>query len=183
MGKPSKEAKIMELFFNEPARPWHFKDIVKQAKISENRANYWLINLKKERIILHHKPKGNMPYYTANFEHPNYKNKKKIYALEQFYQTGLFEHLNSLNAQTIILFGSFSRADWHTKSDIDLFILGEDKELEKGKFEKILHRDIQLFSFKGRKEIKQANPYLIDNILNGYFIKGKIQDIIGENHA
>jgi len=48
MGKLSKEPKIVELFFNEPSKYWHFKDIVKTAKISENRANYWLKNLLKE---------------------------------------------------------------------------------------------------------------------------------------
>jgi len=51
MGKPSKESKIIELFFNEPSKHWHFKDIVKEAKISENRANYWLKDLGKEEIF------------------------------------------------------------------------------------------------------------------------------------
>jgi predicted nucleotidyltransferase len=183
MGKPSKEHKIVELFFNEPSRFWHFKDIVKAAKISENRASFWLKNLLKEKIIIYHKTKGSMPYYTANFDNTNYKNQKKIYALEKFYETGFFKHLESLNAKTIVIFGSFSRADWHLKSDIDLFIIGNDEDLEKGKFETILHREIQLFSFKNKQEIKNINPNLISNIINGYFVKGVVQNIIGEPNA
>jgi len=166
MGKPSKESRIIELFFNEPSKHWHFKDIVRQGKISENRANYWLKQLLKEKIIIYIKPKGKMPYYIANFEHTNYKNKKKLYTLE-----------------TIVIFGSFSRADWHAKSDIDLFIIGNDDELEKGKYENIFHRDIQLFTFKNSKEIKNINPYLINNIINGYFVKGEVQNIMGDANA
>lgn len=183
MGKPSKEYKIIELFFNEPSRYWHFKDIVKQAKISENRANFWLKDLLKEKVILYHKEKGSMPYYTANFDHTNYKTKKKLYALESFYNVGFFKHLESLNAKTIVIFGSFSRTDWHSKSDIDLFIIGNDESLEKGKFESILHREIQLFSFKTQKEIKNINPNLISNVINGYFVKGVVQNIIGDTNA
>ncbi len=183
MGKPSKESKIIELFFNEPSKHWHFKDIVKEAKISENRANYWLKDLGKEEIILYHKENGKMPYYTANFESINYKTKKKLYAIERFYKSGFFNHLNSLEANTIVIFGSFSRADWHTKSDIDLFIIGNDAEFEKGRYERLLHREIQLFTFKNKKELKKINPYLINNITNGYFIKGNVQNIIGETNA
>ncbi|MEK6938551.1 MAG: nucleotidyltransferase domain-containing protein [Nanoarchaeota archaeon] len=183
MGKLSKETRITELFFNEPSRSWHFKDIVQQAKISENRANYWLKILEKEQIILYHKSEGKMPFYTAHFEHSNYKIKKKLYALEQFYKLGFLRHLDSLDANTIVIFGSFSRADWHTKSDIDLFIIGSDEKLEKGKYEHLLKRKMQLFTFKNKKEIQKINPYLINNITNGYFIKGNVQDIIGEINA
>jgi len=183
MGKASKELRIFEIFFNEPSRHWHFKDIVKHARISENRANYWLKNLLKEKIILYNKIDGKMPYYTANFDHTNYKVKKKLYALEKFYETGFLRHLESLNAQTVVIFGSFVRADWHRKSDIDLFIIGNDDTFEKGKYEQILKRDIQLFTFKNIKEIKNINPYLINNVANGYFIKGEVQNIIGEQNA
>jgi predicted nucleotidyltransferase len=60
-----------------------------------------------------------------------------------------------LNANTIVLFGSFSRADWHSKSDIDLFIIGDDNNLDKRKFEAVFKREIQIFSVKGQKEIKR----------------------------
>jgi predicted nucleotidyltransferase len=183
MGKASKASKINELFFNEPSKHWHFKEIVQEVKISENRANYWLKQLVEEKIISYNKPEGKMPYYTAYFEHSNYKNKKKIYALEQFYKVGFLRHLASLDAQAIIIFGSFSRSDWHSKSDIDLCIIGNDAHLEKEKFEQIFNREIQVFTFKNTTETKKTNPHLIQNIINGYFVKGEIQNIIGEIHA
>jgi predicted nucleotidyltransferase len=183
MGKPSKENKIIELFFNEPSKHWHFSTIVKYAKISENRANFWLKALLREKIILRYKVKGNMPYYCAYFDNDNYKTKKKLYVLEKFYKSGFLKHLQTLNAESIVIFGSFSRADWHSKSDIDIFILGDDSELDVSKFENILQREIQLFSFKNRAEIKNINPGLIRNVINGYFVKGEVQNIIGDIHA
>ncbi|MBI2137235.1 hypothetical protein HYU12_01815 [Candidatus Woesearchaeota archaeon] len=78
MGKPPKERDVLELFFNEPTKHWHFKDVVKQARISEDRANYWLRKLMREDVINHVKQRGKMPYFIARYEHPDYENKKKL---------------------------------------------------------------------------------------------------------
>lgn len=177
MGLPSKENKIVELFFNEGTKHWHFKDIVKNAKISEDRANYWLKKLVKEKIILHNKTKNKMPYFIANFESSEYKNKKKLYALTKLNETGLINYLESLKAKTIVLFGSFSRADWYSNSDIDLLILGTD-QIKKTEFENKLKREIEIHSFKNKKELKKIKTGLLHNVINGYFIKGTVQDLV-----
>lgn len=177
MGLPSKENKILKLFFNEGTKQWHFKDIVKQAKISEDRANYWLKKLVKEKIIVHKKPKNKMPYFIANFESSEYKTKKKIYALTELNNSGLINYLESLKAKTIVLFGSFSRADWYTNSDIDLLIIGNDK-IETIKFQSKLKREIEIHNFKNKKELKKIRTGLLHNVINGYFIKGKVQDLV-----
>lgn len=182
MGFPSKEEKIIELFFNESSRHWHFKDIIKEAKISEDRANYWLKQFLKEELVKHIKPRRKMPYFIANFEHPNYKNKKKIFAFNKLYKSGFLSHLCTLkNAKTIIIFGSFSRSDWHKKSDIDLFIYGDPKGLNIGRYELALHRDIQLFTSKSIRELKKIGNGLVRNIINGNIIKGDINEDLIKN--
>lgn len=178
MGKPSKENNITELFLNEPSKHWHFKEIVAKSGVSQDRANHWIKELLTENIIRRIKETGKMPYYLADFDNPKYKYKKKIAALETFYKSGFFTHLESLNANTVVLFGSFTRSDWHSESDIDLFIIGKDDNFEKGKFERILKREIQLFTCKNKKEAKKMNKYLINNIINGYFIKGCVENIV-----
>jgi len=45
MGKPSKESQVLELFFNEPTKHWHFTDIVKTSKVGVNR------NLNEKKTI------------------------------------------------------------------------------------------------------------------------------------
>lgn len=179
MGLKSKEENVLRLFFNESAKYWHFSDIVKAAKISKKQANRWLKKLMKEKIIVHVKPKGKMPYFKANFDHPNYQDKKKLYSLTMFYQSGLLSHLRQLSkAKTIIIFGSFARYDWHSKSDIDLFIYGDSEGLDTTTYRRKLKRDISAFTYPSLKEMKSIRSGLMKNVINGYVVKGSINDII-----
>ena len=176
----SKEENVLQLFFNESAKHWHFTEIVIEGKISRKQANLWLRKLLRENIIVHEKPKGRMPYFKANFEHPNYQDRKKIYSLLKFYESGLLNHLRQLpKAKTVIIFGSFSRYDWHTKSDIDLFIYGDNEGIDASTYEKKLKRDISVHAFESIKEMKSIRSGLMKNIINGYVVKGNINDIIG----
>lgn len=174
---PNKEENVLELFLNEPTKHWHFKDIVKKAKISEQRANFWLKQFMKEKIICHVKPRGKMPYFIAKYDIPNYKNKKKLYALTKMYETGLLNRLQSLKkAKTVVIFGSFARSDWHTDSDIDVFIYGDPGEFKYGA--RWLGREVQVQTCKTKKQIKQIRSGLINNVVNGYFVKGNVRDLI-----
>ena len=177
MPYPDKKDNVLELFFNEPTKHWHFKEIVKKAKISEQRANYWLSQLMKEGIIHHIKPKGKMPYFISLYDHPSYMNKKKLYALNRMYETGLLNKLQSLkNAKTVVIFGSFARSDWNTKSDVDVFVYGDSGDLMFGTIWD--GRELQVHTFKTKKEVKDVKSGLINNVVKGYFVKGSIHDLV-----
>ncbi|MDD3175895.1 MAG: nucleotidyltransferase domain-containing protein, partial [Candidatus Nanoarchaeia archaeon] len=75
---------------------------------------------------------------------------------------------------TIILFGSFSRWDWHKTSDIDLFIYGDDSQFEKSKYESRLKHEIQIFNFKNKTELKKIPKELLQNIICGNILKGNL---------
>ncbi|MBU1199786.1 MAG: nucleotidyltransferase domain-containing protein [Nanoarchaeota archaeon] len=183
MGLPSKEERILELFFNEPSRQWHFKDIVKTASISEPAANKWLNKLLKESIIHRTKPKDKMPYFQGNFRQENYRNKKKIYAMQKMYETGLLMKLQQLrNARVIVIFGSFARSDWNTQSDVDIFVLGDSEDLRFGTLWRGLGfqgkaREIQVHSYKSVQDTRKIHSGLMKNVVKGYFVKGNIFDI------
>lgn len=168
----NKENNVLELFFNESSKRWHFEEVIKESKLSRDKTNKWLIRFQKEGLIKKIKEKAKMPYYIADFESPSYKNRKKLYALERFYKTGLLNHLMELKeAKAVILFGSFSRADWHTNSDIDIFILGNGDKFQQGLYEKKLGREIQTFIYKEENKIQKD---LLKSILTGYTIKGSL---------
>lgn len=177
MAYPNKENNVLELFFNEPTKHWHFKEIVKKARISEERANYWLKRFIKEGIVKRIKPKGKMPYLIAQYENIQYKNKKKLYALNSMFETGLLNKLQSLkNAKTVVIFGSFARSDWSTKSDVDVFIYGDPEDFRFGTIWN--GRELQVHTFKNKKEIKEIRSGLINNVVKGYFVKGNIHDLV-----
>lgn len=169
--------KIRTIFFNETLRRWHFEAIVRESGMSRERVNHFLKKIIKEKFIIRIKPEGKMPYYIANSGSPKFRSEKMLYGLSMLEQAGLFEHLNSLaDVKTAIIFGSFSRGDWNKSSDIDLFIYGNSRKFEKGKLERKLKREIELFSYQDTKKIKkELDPKLIPNIIRGFNIKGSLK--------
>ncbi len=178
MASESKENNVLKLILeNSPTRQWHFEEIVKQAKVTRAVANKWLRKYCEEGLLKRIKEKGRFPFFTAGSNNPVYQAKKRLYALEQLYQSGLIAQLINLkNAKTIILFGSIAKGDWYKESDIDIFIYGSSEGLEKEKYEKKLRKSIELHVFESRKEIKEVKTGLINNVINGYLIKGQVQD-------
>ena len=173
--KNSKEEKILDLFFNNPSKHWHFEEILKKAKIARSKAGKWLRRFIKEGLIRKIKERGKMPYYTGYFENPAYRNRKKIYALDKFYRAGLLNHLASLpKAKTVILFGSFARSDWNYGSDIDVFIYGDDEGLDTLEYQAKLRREIQLFTAENAGELHKFGQALLRNILSGIVLKGTL---------
>ena len=180
MGSPSKEEKILNLIFeNSPLRQWHFNEIVEEAKVNRSVVNKWLKRYVKEGLLKKIKQKRKFSYFSAGKENIVYQTRKRIYALEKIYQSGLIEHLINLkDVKTAIIFGSMARGDWYKDSDIDLFIYGDSRDIEKNKYEAKLKREIEIHIFKNKEEIKNVKTGLINNVINGYLIKGEIQDLI-----
>jgi predicted nucleotidyltransferase len=171
----SKENKIIELFFDNPTREWHFEELVREAGIARSKTDAWLKKFSKEGIIKKIKKNGKMPYYISNYISSDYKNKKKIFGLNKLYTSGLLNHLDSLKkTQAIILFGSFSRSDWYKNSDIDIFIYGDPEGLKIANYELKLHRDIQLFICQNKKDLEKLGQGLLRNIIKGSIIKGNL---------
>ncbi|MBN2052005.1 nucleotidyltransferase domain-containing protein [Candidatus Woesearchaeota archaeon] len=179
MGLPSKEDNVLGLFFNEPSRQWHFKDIIKTANISRQQANKWLKRLVKQNIIIHVKNNGKMPFFIANFNHSDYKNNKKLFALKILSDSGFLAHLQGLSrAKAIIIFGSFVRSDWHKDSDIDLFIFGNPAGLETARFWKKLGREIQAHVFSSKSNLKNIKSGLLGDVIDGYLVKGSMNEFV-----
>lgn len=179
MGKQSKELKVLELFLNEPSKHWHFNEVVKKAEISEAKASKWLRKFHEEMLIKHVKPRRKMPYFMANFENPNYMNRKKIFALTLMHETGLLSYLQTLKqAKAVVIFGSFVRSDWHKDSDIDVFIYGNPENFKHGGIWKGLHRFINVYACKNKKETREISQEFMNNVIRGYFVKGSVQDIV-----
>ncbi len=175
MPKPSKEHKILELFYNYPSKHWKFMEIKEKTNISDDRLNHWLKNLLKQKIVRKIKEQGKMPYYQGNHEAPEYINSKKIYGLKKLHETGLLNKLYKLKAETIIIFGSFATGDWHANSDIDIFVHGNTKL--PGNWHEETGREIQFFHVKNRKDFEKYSEGLIKNIIEGYLIKGNLDFI------
>lgn len=174
----SKQESVIELFFNNPTRQWHFEEILKEAKITRSKSNKWLKKFVKQGLVKRIKERSKMPYFISNYESPEYRNGKKIFALNKLHDSGLLNHLYSLEkASAVVIFGSFSRSDWYKDSDIDVFIYGNSEGLKIADYELKLHREIQLFICENKKELTKLGSSLIRNIIKGNLIKGNLDFI------
>lgn len=179
MASSSKEENVLKLILeNSPFKEWHFEEIVNASEVTRAVANKWLKKFVKEGLLKKVKKKGRFPFFTVGSNNFIYYSLKRIYALEQLHRTGLIPKLLSLNnAKTIILFGSIIKGDWYKNSDIDIFILGKITDFNKNIYEQRLNKHIELHIFEDKKEIEETKTGLIKNIINGYIVKGQIQDI------
>ena len=179
MASPSKEENVLKLILeNSPLKEWHFEEMVRKAKVTKLVANKWLKKYVSDGLLKHIKEKGKFPYFTVGTNNPVYYSLKRIYALEQLHKSGLIPKLLYLKtAKTIIIFGSIIRGDWYKDSDIDIFVFGDISDFDKSFYELKLHKNIELHIFQNKEEIEEVKTGLIKNIINGYIIKGQIQDI------
>ncbi len=172
----SKFEQVLEPFFGVP-KFWHFDELLKKSNISRPQLVVWLKKLEKDSLIKRIKKNGKMPYYVGLQDNVLFRNKKRLFGIKRLYDSGLIDHLASLEkTKVIILFGSFIRGDWHSESDIDLFIYGSDNDFEKGKYELLLKREIQVHNAKNKKDLKMMEK-LLPHIISGLFIKGSIDDL------
>ncbi|MFH0752619.1 MAG: hypothetical protein V1914_03415 [archaeon] len=184
MASPSKEENVLKLILeNSPLKEWHFEEVVKEAKVTKAVANKWLNKYAKEGLIKRVKKKGTFPFFTARRNNPIYQSRKRLYALEQLHKSGLMPKLLAVNtAKTIIIFGSIIKGDWYKESGIDIFILGNLTDFDSKLYESRLGRNIELHIFESKKELSTIKTGLIDNIINGYIIKGQVQDVLGKRN-
>lgn len=181
----TKMEKLKGLFFQETLKHWHFEELVKESCLSRERVSCFLKQLLKENFIIRIKPKGKMPYYLASKDFLKFRLEKRLYGFSLLEQSGLLEHLHSCKKiKTAIIFGSFSRGDWGKSSDLDLFLYGDDAEFEKGRYERKLRREIQLFSYQNPKKMKkELDPKILPNIAKGFNVTGNLEPFEVSLHA
>ncbi len=166
-------------FIENPNREYHLRELSRLLKISPTTVGKNLESLKKENYLLKRKDRGHL-LYRANTDSDAYKDTKTYYNITRIKKSGLIDFLtNEYNyPKTIILFGSYAKAENTPQSDIDLFIVSETtKEPNLKKFEKKLGCEIQLFTANQRKfkQMKENSKELLNNILNGKILYGYIE--------
>ena len=169
----STTTKIMKIFFYEPTKRHYLKEISRKARIAHTSVMKELNFLLKENLIKKHLEKRgsrNFPIYTADFRNPRHKTLKSINNLESMMFSGLIERIvEKTTPSCIILFGSYARGEDTEDSDIDLFIEGEQEDLNLEDFEKNFKRKIDLHF---NPDFKSYPKELKNNIMNSIKIYG-----------
>lgn len=111
------------LLADYPEREFYGQEIADKIKASKASAS-GLLKVLSRRGIVFKKIKGRMKFYQINAKIPELKRLRINSVMEKL--TPLLPRLEKFS-QKIILFGSASRGEQTSESDIDLFVLTSDK--------------------------------------------------------
>ena len=170
------KTKILEPFFEEPNKEFHIRKLSRLLNINHTTIRQHLQKLSKEDLLTEKKTELTKNY-KANDDNEIFKELKRSYNIQSIIKSGILDFLDMEFAYpTIVLFGSYARAENIISSDIDLFMLTETKkEINLEKYEKILKHPIELHAFnkKSYKRLQLTNPELVNNIANGIILRGQ----------
>lgn len=173
-----KELNSLMIFFEEPEREFHLREISRLVKKNPVTVKKNLEEFIKKNILSRKKERG-LELYSSNTEDKNYKELKKTYNKFRIFESGLIDFLNDkFNLPVIILFGSFEKGEDNKNSDVDIFILSEVKEnFNLARFEKKINRKIQIHLMNQNQfnKNKRDNSGLINSILNGNVLAGYLE--------
>lgn len=165
--------KITELVFKSPEKWMHIREMARLLKVSPNSIRNNIAKLRKTGIVQEQK-EGAMVKYRANLEDVSYKREKMLHNLRSVYSSGVADFLYDFySPKAIVLFGSYSRGEDTSTSDIDIGVLTSNKRRPDLRiFEKKLSRKIQLSLFT-KKEVSKE---FFNNLVNGIVLKGFIKN-------
>lgn len=164
--------KIMELFFEEPARNFQIRQISRMSKLAVTSVKKYLDELNHEQLI---KKDHSTVFvsYVANTENRMFKIYKQNIVLMKLYSSNTIDFLeDEFHPKSIVLFGSARSGEYTKNSDIDIFIQADFKHADLTKYEKILKHKINLLF---EHDFNKLSHELFNNIINGIKLSGTIK--------
>jgi len=168
--------RVLLMFFNEPYREYHLREIAKLAKVSSSTAKRFLDFYNEEGFIQKQR-KANLALFKANIANSAFRHLKIGYSL--FKLQPLADHLEEVYSNfSIILFGSCSRGEDDLQSDIDILVISSRKErADLSEFERHLERRITLLLYEPHEwEVKaKSDKAFYERILvDGIPLRGNL---------
>lgn len=170
-----KEINILEPFFNEPSREFNVREFGRVMHLAPATASKYLMHFAKLRILLERSDRM-LKLYKANVNNDFWCNLKVFQTIRKLYDFGVIMQINEFyHKPHIRLFGSAAYGMDNETSDIDLLAISEKTSRLKvsSSIEKKLHRTLHILACKQISDLQ--NEHLINNVLNGIPIQGRIK--------
>lgn len=167
--------KVLEYFLKYPTEETYLKELAKKLQISPRSVKIYCDIFDKEGIIIR-EIKGNMHIFKTNNDNFRVREMKRAYFIN------LLADLNiekiAEECASIAIYGSYATGTYDDKSDIDLLIIGDEKNVKRDLVVNIMNRidkEIQLnvISIVKWEKLKKENDHFVKNIIrNHVLIKG-----------
>lgn len=169
------QQEILRLLFVKSEKTLNQRGIAKALGVTPPAVMKALPKLKEMELIMV-KQDNESKRWSVGLNKDNHKvlQLKRADNLMQIYQSGLADFLEKEFAgSTIILFGSYSRGDDTSTSDIDIAVIGrKERDVNLDDFENALEREIFINFYPSFKEI---HKHLKENLFNGIILTGGVE--------
>lgn len=161
--------KVMEVFFRHPEASFHLRELERLTGLSLPGVIKITGKLEKENLL-----KSKKERMTKNFsaaQNAKFISLKRSYNLYSLFNSGLTDFLKDKyqEPEAIVLFGSYSRGEDISKSDIDIAVITNSrKNLDLRSYEKRLERKIEIHEIR----INKAGDEFLNTLANGIVISG-----------
>jgi len=164
--------RVMELFFRFPEGKFHLREVGRLTGLSMPGARKILIRLEKEKLLMSKNEKVVKNFYASRNE--KFVSLKRAYNLHSVFSSGLLGFLREKyeEPEAIVLFGSYSRGEDASGSDIDIAVITSKRRLpDVSAFEKMLGRKIRIYETALRK----ADAEFLNTLANGIVLYGYLK--------
>lgn len=163
--------KIARIFFDYPSRGFLLREISKESGFGLPSVRNHIRILEKIGVV--EKREGKIyPLYFAT-RNELYKTYKLADILIRMRTSGLVDFIiGSFAPDAVILFGSASRGEDVENSDVDLFVVAGEKEVDLRRFESALNRKIELHFTESPGKVPKE---LMNSVVNGITLYGFLE--------
>ncbi|PIN80933.1 hypothetical protein COV16_00135 [Candidatus Woesearchaeota archaeon CG10_big_fil_rev_8_21_14_0_10_34_8] len=161
--------KIMEIFYKEPNRASHIRELARETGLSSTGVIKIVKRLKKEGLLKSKKEKM-VDEIRASLSSRFYM-MKRLYNIFSLYECGIIEEIKNRYEEpdAIVLFGSYEKGTDTDKSDIDICVISrKETQLNTEKFARKLKRAVNIITL----DIDKATDEFRNSIANGTILEG-----------
>lgn len=168
MFKKYNKYNLLRVFLFNSTESFRIRELSRKINLAPQSIMNYLKELEKEGLITIYKKEG-IPFYQAQRDSPQFKRYQRISIQYELYSSGLIDFLwEKTNPEAIILYGSYLKGDAIESSDIDLFLVCPQEEIDLSHYEKKIGKQIHLLM----NPLKKIPDELKKNLINGIILEG-----------
>ena len=165
-------------FLENPYEEIHLREFSRRLKISPNSANRFLDFFISEGLIIDRRV-ANLRYFKANMDSTTFRQIKVTKSIHELEMSGLVSNLSG-NCLSCVVFGSVAKGRDESESDIDLVIVGKNKEKIKEiirNVQKKFKRELSFHIFTSvewRRQKTENKAFYQDVVSTGIALVGEV---------
>ena len=161
--------KVLQLFFQEPEKSFHIRQIARLTGLSAPGVSKMVARLRKDGLLT--MVRGKVVQDIRASRTDRFLHLKRCWNIERLFETGLVDSLRTAyeKPEAIVLFGSFSKGEDTSISDIDIAVIApEERRLRLEPYQRALKRKINMQVV----QLKRAEPAFLNSLANGVVLYG-----------